>query len=294
MANTDWGKVGVGAGMGLLGMVAGHQAQLRQFRQEKQLMHQQYSNQLGLNRQGHDLQFDMWNKTNYGAQVQHMIDAGLNPALMYGSAGQGGQTGSQTGGSAAKGSVQQMQAMDLSNALLGAQIGKIDAETKEILGETPEKKAVITELETRSVLNESNINLNDAQINQVTANINKLEADTELTKTIQEKDYGGQFGKNMTQNIIDIVSGKLDLSTYLGLASAIGGLTVLRSPKLLGKLSSKTKEAITGAITILKGKLKGVKKPPTKGKTWEFSGKTLEEQQKMWDQINRRRNMGID
>jgi hypothetical protein len=26
---------------------------------------------------------DMWNKTNYGAQVEHMKNAGLNPALMY-------------------------------------------------------------------------------------------------------------------------------------------------------------------------------------------------------------------
>ena len=87
----------------------------------------QHQNQMGLNRQGHDLQMDMWNKTNYGAQVEHMKNAGLNPALMYKGAGAGGTTGSQGGGSASMGSSQQGKVMDLQNALLGAQIKGIEA-----------------------------------------------------------------------------------------------------------------------------------------------------------------------
>jgi hypothetical protein len=85
-------------------------------------MNHQYANQRLLNQQGHDLQMDMWNKTNYGAQVQHMKDAGLNPALMYGSAGQGGSTGSQSGGSASGGNAAGERVMDLNNALVGAEI----------------------------------------------------------------------------------------------------------------------------------------------------------------------------
>jgi hypothetical protein len=81
-----------------------------------------------LNKQGHDLQMDMWNKTNYGAQVKHMLEAGLNPALMYGSAGQGGTTGSQGGGSAAGGSAVGENVMDMQNMLLGKQLEKIDSE----------------------------------------------------------------------------------------------------------------------------------------------------------------------
>jgi len=109
------------------GMAGGHQNERRNYRNERNLANQQYGNQRMLNRQGHDLQMDMWNKTNYGAQVDHMKDAGLNPALMYGSAGQGGQTGSQTGGSASKGSSSQGKVMDMSNMLLGAQIEGIKA-----------------------------------------------------------------------------------------------------------------------------------------------------------------------
>ena len=44
---------------------------------------------------------EMWNYTNYENQVAHMKNAGLNPALMYGTAGQGGQTAGGTVGSGA-------------------------------------------------------------------------------------------------------------------------------------------------------------------------------------------------
>lgn len=39
------------------------------------------------------LQMDMWNRTNYEAQVQHLQNAGLNPALLYAKGGPGGTTG---------------------------------------------------------------------------------------------------------------------------------------------------------------------------------------------------------
>ena len=280
----------IGVAGGLLGMIGGHQAERRQYRNQREMMHQQYTNQLGLNRQGHDLQMDMWNKTNYGAQVQHMIDAGLNPALMYGSAGQGGTTGSQTGGSAAMGNTQQMQSMDLSNALLGAQIGKIDAETKEILGQTPEKEAVINELQTRKALQESNISLNAVQEKQVSAMANKLEADTNLTKKIQEMDYGGTLGKNISQNILDILTGNAGISgwDYLKIAAGITTLTYARSAKLVGKGASKVKQGIKNAKDKLKKQLNKVKKP--KGNTKDYTRGHRMDQQDYMDIINSRRN----
>ena len=125
---SNWWDTGVGAGTTqLLGMIGGHQQDRRNYRNNRNLMGLQNEYQRGLNKQGHDLQMDMWNKTNYGAQVGHMKDAGLNPALMYGSAGQGGTTGSQGGGSASMGSSQQGKVMDLQNALIGAQIKGLEA-----------------------------------------------------------------------------------------------------------------------------------------------------------------------
>jgi hypothetical protein len=134
MDGNNWGGAGA-----ILGMIAGHQAQRRQHRDTKELMGMQFRNQLGLNKQGHEMQMDMWNKTNYGAQVDHMLEAGLNPALMYGSAGQGGTTGSQGGGSASMGQAQQMKMMDMQNLLLGAQVEKLNAETNNIKKDTEKK-----------------------------------------------------------------------------------------------------------------------------------------------------------
>ena len=76
----------MGAIDGILGMVAGPVYDTiigdQKQRRQKELMDYQQKHQL-----------EMWEKTNYPAQVQQMKKAGLNPALMYGQAGTGGQLG---------------------------------------------------------------------------------------------------------------------------------------------------------------------------------------------------------
>jgi len=164
--DTTAGEAIATGGGALMGMIGGHQQERRNYRNNRNLMGLQNEYQRGLNQQGHDLQMDMWNKTNYGAQVQHMKDAGLNPALMYKGAGAGGTTGSQGGGSASMGSSQQGKVMDLSNALIGAQIEGLKAKATKDLSDAG--------------VNPSKIGLNEQAILESAARTENVEKDTEL------------------------------------------------------------------------------------------------------------------
>jgi len=287
--------------MSLLGMIGGmaydHSNERRNYRNERNLAEQQYGHQRGLNQQGHDLQMDMWNKTNYGAQVEHMKNAGLNPALMYKGAGAGGTTGSQTGGSASKGNSQMRKAMDVSNMLVGAEIklkkalaGTEDKKQQDLQSQIDKRDGVDTgftkqqtsESKQKEALGLANTNLSKAQLGEVQARVDKLVADTELTNRIKEMDYGGKFGKNYFENARKVFAGELDLNTYMGAAMGIAGLTTLRSTKMMGKLGSKAAEKTSGMIKALKKKVGiGTKKLDTGGKLqwtkeWDSAFKMLD------------------
>jgi len=104
----DWtgaGAAGVGAVGGALGMIGQRGREKRQHKRTKKLMGLQQQNQKELNQQGADIAYDMWQKTNYSAQMDQMRKAGLNVGMMYGGGGgAGGTTSAGSGGSAAMGS----------------------------------------------------------------------------------------------------------------------------------------------------------------------------------------------
>lgn len=87
-------------------------------------------------------QLDLWNRTNYGAQMEHMKDAGLSPSLMYGGSGAGGTTPvGNTGGGGSQESGK-MASMDLAQmSLLKAQEEKLKAETENIVTNTGKQGA---------------------------------------------------------------------------------------------------------------------------------------------------------
>jgi len=122
---------------------------------EMELMGLGYGLQQGLNMQGHDLQMDLWNKTNYGAQMEHMRKAGLNPALMYGKgAGQGGTTGSQTGGQAPTGSAKMGHAPRSNKAPMElAQAKLMEAQAKDLESQTNKRDGIDTDLAKAQKLN---------------------------------------------------------------------------------------------------------------------------------------------
>ncbi len=114
----ETGLLGIG-----IGALVGDRRENRQHGRQKELMGIQYGNQHKLNAQGQALNMKTWNETNYGAQMEHMRKAGLNPGLMYGMSGGGGATtGNQGGGSAAGGSAGGGMALELQGAMMESQI----------------------------------------------------------------------------------------------------------------------------------------------------------------------------
>ncbi len=135
----NWGGAVGGAVGGLLGMIGQNKRAKKQHNRQKELMGIQFGNQQELNKQGQKLQMQTWKDTGYGAQMEMMKDAGLNPGLMYGMSGGGGQTtGSQSGGSAQSGNSH--APMDIGASvqagLMIAQANKLKAETDAIESNT--------------------------------------------------------------------------------------------------------------------------------------------------------------
>ena len=248
-----------GAGLGIAGGMLGAGSQ---HRRQKELMGIQNKYQRGLNKQGHDLQFDMWNKTNYRAQMEHMKAAGLNPALMYGSAGQGGQTGSQGGGSAQGGNAAGFNAMDLSNMMLV----KAETELKKKQGDLAKSQADAIsgyqkgESESRTGVNVAQTKKIEEEIGNISADTVKKVQETTNLKTIDEvneferqlkklrKERGdkgflqGDMLGNLLQAVnMDPVNNEAD---RLFLQAILIGMGVLRAGTDIGKIITSLKPGL--------------------------------------------------
>lgn len=155
----------MGAGLAgqVLGMVLGQGMQGmnddRQVDMQGRLNAQQAQWQMQLMNHQTRKQLEMWEKTSYGAQVEQMKKAGINPALMYGMGGGGGQTvgggmPSTGGGSAATGGgreVQDFMGMGLQAGMAQAQIKLMEAQTEKTKVEAAKTGGVDTELARTSI-----------------------------------------------------------------------------------------------------------------------------------------------
>lgn len=96
----------------------------------------------------------MFENTGYGAQMEQMKRAGLNPALLYGmSAGSGGATAQgPSGGSAGQAGVAQASRGSEGMGLMIGQMGLMQAQKENIEADTELKKTQAGETDTRAAL----------------------------------------------------------------------------------------------------------------------------------------------
>lgn len=136
-------------------------------------------------------QMKMWNETNYPAQVQQMMQAGLNPALMYRGAGGGGAT---TGSGLPTQNVTPTQQNNgaaiaqqaLQGMMMKAQIDNLNAQTQETLSKVAANQ------------NTTNVQNSQIQANQASANLQNANAELSKTQNTLE-----QLNINYKQNTLD-------------------------------------------------------------------------------------------
>lgn len=137
---TGWIGPAIGAITGGLGMIGQKKREKRAMANQRKLMSDQAAHQASLNKLAHDLQFEMWEKTNYPAQVKMLEEAGLNPANIYGQSGAPGTTGSVGGGSAAGGQAPAPQPV-LMGEMIKAALAKSQIKLSESQAEKNEAEA---------------------------------------------------------------------------------------------------------------------------------------------------------
>lgn len=179
----------IGGVTGIIGMMGNRRRETRARKNQEILMAQQMKNQQQLNEEGHQQQKDMWDYTNYGNQMKHLKDAGLNAGLLYGQSGGGGTTaGGQVGGTAAGGSAPSpayasmdmaaQMAMASQIALTVAQTKKTEAEAEKIAGADTDNVKANTNL--------TNINAGIQEMRkmyserEISAQVNMLEQELDM------------------------------------------------------------------------------------------------------------------
>lgn len=126
-----------GGAMGMMQGALNNEMQLDNFdiNSRKQIQFNKWNNANNV-----ESQVDLWNKTGYEAQVEQMKKAGINPGLLYGKGGGGGQTAAaNTPGVNTPATNPNMDIVG--GAGMGIQLGLMDAQRKNIEAQTAKLEA---------------------------------------------------------------------------------------------------------------------------------------------------------
>ncbi|AXH77141.1 MAG: DNA pilot protein [Microviridae sp.] len=240
----------VGAGMGLL--LQGNNDR-RQIRQQQALTDIQSAAQKDLTDYNANKQLQMWKDTNYKPQMEELRKAGLNPGLVYGMGGAGGQTnnvsqGSVGGGNAPTGGreIQDMMGMGLQMQLIKAQKENIEADTAKKLSEVPVNKTQIPKLEadTRHINAQAYAKEMDNAIEEYMQNVDLSGSHTDdVGGSVSAEKYRMELNKLIKEFSLLDVQESVALATEEDAKQMVGvELALKRSQKLLAESNVQVNE----------------------------------------------------
>lgn len=198
-------QMGQAAGGGILGLMLGGLANKQQFNQAERLQGLQIKGQQQMADYNLQKQLELWNATNYKAQMEQLEKAGLNPGLIYGMSGGGGTTAAASPGQVTGQAAHKSDVMGI--AMSAAQMGLLKAQKKNIEADTANKQAQTsavpaqiekTQTETKSI----NQGINNQQAQEV---LTKLQArNQEIENEIKN------YSKGTIEDILVLQASKLE------------------------------------------------------------------------------------
>lgn len=246
----------------------------------------------------------MWNRQNAyntpSMQMKRLKEAGLNPALMYGQGTTGnaekalpyqqaqmesvGANFAQATAAGAQASIANSQAkLNNANATYQGIAGAVKAGEYQIAKEMSRYQmdyfradtelkgvqAINTQVDT--ILKDTQVDLNLEQKEQIKATTKKITEDTNLVKTIIEKDYG-KYGKNTFENVETMLKGVgVNPESAIDVLGTLSAVSIARNPAAMGKLAGKAASKAGQAYNAIKSYFKR-----KFGKTvgdWKYVGK---------------------
>lgn len=175
---------------------------LGNFAQDLFLGGSQVSRQKELMDYQNKMQLDLWNKTNYPAQVKKLKEAGLNPALLYGKGGGGGATvgagmpsTGQTPPTMSNGGIMELMQFKLQQQLTESEVKKNEADanlsntrankesgvdTDNTIADTEVKKAEAAIKRTQAEIQGRTVN---EQINIIGSTMQKIAIDVRMNNS---------------------------------------------------------------------------------------------------------------
>lgn len=248
------GDMALGAG---LGMLTDEWARKRQLEYNKKMLGMNVGASKELGRFNQDLAYEMWEKTNYGAQRRELQNAGLNVGLMYKGAGQGGTTSGGSAPSAGGGGMglinsapqTAMMKAQIENIKADTEVKKVDAakrggvDTDEAKQRIAESGARMGEIAARvkNAETQNDIMSWEKQIKEIEANYEKQSAEADIAQTKAATDKLAADTKNaLLENQIDSATAK-DVIKQAGIQSVTMVLqNDLLRQKIIGEAANTT------------------------------------------------------